>query len=65
MTEFHEIYLELYFAELSTKLQLAEENNDILSKQIQEYRAQSDDSIKIIHEKQKLVSIFFLCLNIK
>ncbi|CAL1689353.1 unnamed protein product [Lasius platythorax] len=40
--------------ELSMKLKLAEESNNALSKQIQDYRSKSDDSIKIIHEKQQL-----------
>lgn len=41
------------------KLKLAEESNNALSKQIQDYRSKNDDSIKIIHEKQQLVSISF------
>ncbi|KAL6426801.1 hypothetical protein ACFW04_009253 [Cataglyphis niger] len=40
--------------ELSTKLKLAEENNNALWKQIQDYRSKSDDNIRIIHEKQQL-----------
>ncbi|XP_072747048.1 uncharacterized protein Clip-190 isoform X3 [Anoplolepis gracilipes] len=40
--------------ELSTKLKLTEERNNVLSKQIQEYRMVSDDHVKIIHEKQQL-----------
>lgn len=40
--------------ELSAKLKLAEENNNVLSKQIQDYKFKSDDNIKIIQEKQKL-----------
>ncbi|XP_012224078.1 CAP-Gly domain-containing linker protein 1 isoform X3 [Linepithema humile] len=40
--------------ELSTRLKLAEENNDALSKQIQHYKSKSDDNVKIVHEKQKL-----------
>lgn len=46
-------------AELSAKLKLAEESNDALSKQIQDYKSKSDDNVRIIQEKQKLVSIFF------
>lgn len=46
------------------KLKLAEESNNALSKQIQDYRSKSDDNIKIIHEKQQLVSIsFFFILH--
>lgn len=48
-----------YFVELSTKLKLAEENNNLLSRQIQDYKSKSDNNIKIIHEKQKLVSLLF------
>ncbi|TGZ37085.1 Uncharacterized protein DBV15_11159 [Temnothorax longispinosus] len=40
--------------ELNTRLKLAEDNNSVLSKQIQDYRSTSDDNIRIIHEKQKL-----------
>ncbi|XP_011647897.1 CAP-Gly domain-containing linker protein 1 isoform X3 [Pogonomyrmex barbatus] len=40
--------------ELNTKLKLAEENNNVLSKQIQDYKSKSDDNVRIIHEKQKL-----------
>ncbi|XP_071580364.1 uncharacterized protein Clip-190 isoform X3 [Temnothorax nylanderi] len=39
--------------ELNTRLKLAEDNNSVLSKQIQDYRSTSDDNIRIIHEKQK------------
>jgi len=49
-----------YFAELSTRLKLVEENNNVLSRQIQDYKFLQDDNIRIIHEKQKLVSFFFL-----
>ncbi|KAG5337913.1 CLIP1 protein, partial [Acromyrmex heyeri] len=40
--------------ELNTRLKLAEDNNSVLSKQIQDYRSKSDDNVRIIHEKQKL-----------
>ncbi|XP_011345074.2 restin homolog isoform X3 [Ooceraea biroi] len=40
--------------ELSTRLKLAEENNNLLSRQIQDYKTKSDDGIRIIHEKQQL-----------
>ncbi|XP_011253099.1 restin homolog isoform X4 [Camponotus floridanus] len=40
--------------ELSMKLQLAEESNNALTKQIQDYRAKSDDNVRIVHEKQQL-----------
>ncbi|XP_070527441.1 CAP-Gly domain-containing linker protein 1 isoform X3 [Cardiocondyla obscurior] len=40
--------------ELNTRLKLAEDNNSVLSKQIQDYKSKDDDNIKIIHEKQKL-----------
>ncbi|XP_011148212.2 restin homolog isoform X3 [Harpegnathos saltator] len=40
--------------ELSTKLKLAEESNNVLSKQIQDYKSKSNDSARIIQEKQKL-----------
>ncbi|XP_029668458.1 restin homolog isoform X2 [Formica exsecta] len=40
--------------ELSTKLKLAEENNNALSKQIQDYRSKNDNNVRIIHEKQQL-----------
>jgi hypothetical protein len=49
-----------YFAELSTRLKLVEENNNVLLKQIQDYKSFQDDNVRIIHEKQKLVSLFFL-----
>jgi len=38
---------------------LAEDSNSVLSKQIQDYRSKSDDNVRIIHEKQKLVRVFF------
>ncbi|XP_070153044.1 CAP-Gly domain-containing linker protein 1 isoform X3 [Polyergus mexicanus] len=40
--------------ELNTKLKLVEENNNVLSKQIQDYRSKNDDNVRIIHEKQQL-----------
>ncbi|XP_078045829.1 cytoplasmic linker protein 190 isoform X2 [Augochlora pura] len=40
--------------ELSEKLKLMEEKNVLLSKQIQEYQLQAEDSFKIVQEKQKL-----------
>ncbi|XP_011883453.1 PREDICTED: restin homolog isoform X2 [Vollenhovia emeryi] len=40
--------------ELSTRLKLAEDNNSVLSKQIEDYRAKNDDNVRIIQEKQKL-----------
>jgi len=39
---------------------LAEDSNSMLSKQIQDYKSKNDDNVKIVHEKQKLVSILFL-----
>lgn len=42
---------------------MAEDNNSLLSKQIQDYKSKNDDNIKIIHEKQKLVSIFLFYLK--
>jgi len=39
---------------------LAEDSNSVLSKQIQDYKSKNDDNVKIVHENQKLVSIFFL-----
>lgn len=41
------------------KLKLAEESNNVLTKQIQDYRVKNDDNVKIIQEKQQLVSISF------
>lgn len=38
---------------------MAEDSNSVLSKQIQDYRSKSDDNVRIIHEKQKLVRVFF------
>ncbi|XP_032683862.1 CAP-Gly domain-containing linker protein 2-like isoform X2 [Odontomachus brunneus] len=40
--------------ELSAKLKLAEESNNALLKQIQDYKSKSDDNVRIIQEKQKL-----------
>lgn len=39
---------------------MAEDNNSVLAKQVQDYRSKNDDNIRIIHEKQTLVSPFFL-----
>lgn len=50
----------IHFAELSTKLKLAEEIKDVLSKQIQDYKSKCDDGIRISQEKEKLASPFFL-----
>ncbi|XP_020289391.1 restin homolog isoform X2 [Pseudomyrmex gracilis] len=40
--------------ELSTRLKLAEENNNVLSRQIYDYKSKSDDNVRIVNEKQKL-----------
>jgi len=50
----------MYFTELNTRLKLAEDSNSVLSKQIQDYKSKNDDNVRIVHEKQKLVSILFL-----
>lgn len=54
---YHRFY---HFAELSAKLKLAEESNNALSRQIQDYRSKDTENVRIIQEKQKLVSILFL-----
>ncbi|XP_014485413.1 PREDICTED: restin homolog isoform X2 [Dinoponera quadriceps] len=40
--------------ELSAKLKLAEENNNVLSRQIEDYKSKNDENVRIIQEKQKL-----------